>query len=103
MSTVYTGEGSFIDSDTVRVHTEERRGSFIAIGSHLYQYRGRNGNSSFGGNSRNPYVYTSTSLMELADLPRRLVIVGEDMWGWNLRLCMLRSVRRYLFWKVILS
>ena len=33
------------------------------------------------GVAGNPFVYTSTSIMELADLPRRLVIIGGGYIG----------------------
>lgn len=78
--TVYTGEGSFIDSDTVRVHTEEE--DILLQSAHIFINTGAETViPPLEGIQENPYVYTSTSLMELADLPRRLVIVGGGYVG----------------------
>ncbi len=78
--TVYTGTGSFTGSDTVEVLTEkgivrlQAPQIFINTGAEtvIPPIEGINGN---------PHVYTSTTIMELAVLPKRLVIVGGGYIG----------------------
>ncbi len=61
---VYTGVGSFTGHDTVEVKMAEE--------TVIPPIDGINGN---------PHVYTSTSIMELRTLPKRLVIVGGGYIG----------------------
>ena len=78
--TVYTGIGSFVSADVVAVRTatEEIRLTskqiFINTGAETVI-------PPIEGIAGNPFVYTSTSIMELADLPRRLVIIGGGYIG----------------------
>lgn len=77
---IYTGEGSFRDSNTVQVYTEEEE--ILLQSDHIFINTGAETViPPFEGIQGNPYVYTSTSLMELADLPRRLVIIGGGYVG----------------------
>lgn len=77
---IYTGEGSFRDSNTVQVHTEDEE--ILLQSDHIFINTGAETViPPFEGIQGNPYVYTSTSLMELADLPRRLVIIGGGYVG----------------------
>lgn len=78
--TVYTGMGSFVSSDTVsvRIATEEivltSKQIIINTGAETII-------PSIEGIAGNPFVYTSTTIMELTALPRRLVIVGGGYIG----------------------
>ena len=78
--TVYTGIGSFVSADVVAVRTatEEIRLTskqiIINTGAETVIH-------PIEGVAGNPFVYTSTSIMELADLPRRLVIIGGGYIG----------------------
>lgn len=78
--TVYTGVGSFAGPDVVEVRTEteviELQSSqiFINTGAETIV-------PSIDGIKENPRVYTSTSIMELEELPERLVIVGGGYIG----------------------
>ena len=78
--TVYTGIGSFVSADVVAVRTatEEIRLTskqiIITTGAETVI-------PPIEGVAGNPFVYTSTSIMELADLPRRLVIIGGGYIG----------------------
>lgn len=78
--TVYTGIGSFVSSDTVSVRTltEEilLRSNRIVINTGAEAVV-----PAIKGVTDNPLVYTSTSLMELSELPARLVIVGGGYIG----------------------
>ena len=78
--TVYTGVGSFAGPDVVEVRTEteviELQSSqiFINTGAETIV-------PPIDGIKENPRVYTSTSIMELTELPKRLVIVGGGYIG----------------------
>ena len=73
--TVYTGIGSFVSADVVavRMATEEIRLTSKQI---IINTGAETVIPPIEGVAGNPFVYTSTSIMELADLPRRLVIIG---------------------------
>ena len=73
--TVYTGIGSFVSADVVAVRTatEEIRLTSKQI---IIDTGAETVIPPIEGVAGNPFVYTSTSIMELADLPRRLVIIG---------------------------
>ena len=78
--TVYTGIGSFVSAVVVAVRTATEKirltskQIFINTGAETVI-------PPIEGVAGNPFVYTSTSIMELADLPRRLVIIGGGYIG----------------------
>ena len=78
--TVYTGIGSFVSADVVavRMATEEIRLTSKQI---IINTGAETVIPPIDGVAGNPFVYTSTSIMELADLPRRLVIIGGGYIG----------------------
>lgn len=78
--TVYTGIGSFVSADVVAVRTatEEIRLTSKQI---IINTGAETVIPPIEGVAGNPFVYTSTSIMELADLPRRLVIIGDGYIG----------------------
>lgn len=78
--TVYTGIGSFVSADVVAVRTatEEIRLTSKQI---IINTGAETVIPPIEGIAGNPFVYTSTSIMELADLPRRLVIIGDGYIG----------------------
>ena len=80
--TVYTGIGSFVSADVVAVRTatEEIRLTSKQI---IINTGAETVIPPIEGIAGNPFVYTSTSIMELADLPRRLVIIGGGYIGWE--------------------
>lgn len=73
--TVYTGIGSFVSADVVAVRTATEK---IRLTSKqiIINTGAETVIPPIEGVAGNPFVYTSTSIMELADLPRRLVIIG---------------------------
>ena len=78
--TVYTGIGSFVSADVVAVRTatEEIRLTSKQI---IINTGAETVIPPIEGVAGNPFVYTSTSIMELADPPRRLVIIGGGYIG----------------------
>ena len=78
--TVYTGIGSFVSADVVAVRTatEEMRLTSKQI---IINTGAETVIPPIEGVAGNPFVYTSTSIMELAELPRRLVIIGGGYIG----------------------
>ena len=78
--TVYTGIGSFVSADVVAVRTatEEIRLTSKQI---IINTGAETVIPPIEGVAGNPFVYTSTSIMELADRPRRLVIIGGGYIG----------------------
>jgi pyruvate/2-oxoglutarate dehydrogenase complex dihydrolipoamide dehydrogenase (E3) component len=78
--TVFTGTGSFAGPDTVNVQTAEETVTlqsdaiFINTGASTVV-------PAIEGVQGNPFVYTSTSLLELDTLPERMVIVGGGYIG----------------------
>lgn len=78
--TVFNGIGSFIAKDTVAVRTDKdeiqlkAKKIFINTGAETVL-------PPIEGIQGNPYVYTSTSIMEVQELPKRLVIVGGGYIG----------------------
>ena len=78
--TVYTGIGSFVSADVVAVRTATEK---IRLTSKqiIINTGAETVIPPIEGVAGNPFVYTSTSLMELADLPRRLVIIGGGYIG----------------------
>lgn len=78
--TVYTGIGSFVSADVVAVRTATEK---IRLTSKqiIIDTGAETVIPPIEGVAGNPFVYTSTSIMELADLPRRLVIIGGGYIG----------------------
>ncbi len=78
--TVFTGEASFVSADTVSVRTEAETFSlqapqiFINTGAETII-------PSIKGVEGNRFVFTSTSMLELNELPKRLLIVGGGYIG----------------------
>lgn len=78
--TVYTGIGSFVSTDVVEVvmHDEilqlQAPRIYINTGAETII-------PPIDGVKDNPLVYTSTSIMELKDLPEKLIIVGGGYIG----------------------
>lgn len=78
--TVYTGIGSFAGPDVVEVRTAEEVIQLQA--PQIYINTGAETIvPPIEGIKDNPKVYTSTSIMEMTDLPDRLVIVGGGYIG----------------------
>ncbi len=78
--TVYTGSGSFTGPDTVEVRNPE--GTVILQAPQIFINTGAETViPPIDGINGNPHVYTSTSIMELEVLPKRLVIVGGGYIG----------------------
>lgn len=78
--TVYTGTGSFVSSDTVAVRTATDE-ILLTSKQIIINTGAETVIPPIDGVAGNPFVYTSTSIMELTDLPRRLVIVGGGYIG----------------------
>lgn len=78
--TVYTGTGSFVSSDTVAVRTATEE-ILLTSKQIIINTGAETVIPPIDGMAGNPFVYTSTSIMELTDLPRRLVIVGGGYIG----------------------
>lgn len=78
--TVYTGIGSFVSTDVVAVRTATEK---IRLTSKqiIINTGAETVIPPIEGVAGNLFVYTSTSIMELADLPRRLVIIGGGYIG----------------------
>lgn len=73
--TVYTGVGSFVSADTVAVRTATEE-ILLTSNQIIINTGAETIIPSIDGIEGNPFVYTSTSIMELTTLPRHLVIVG---------------------------
>ena len=78
--TVYTGVGSFVSSDVVSVRTSTEE-IMLTSKQIIINTGAETVIPPIEGVAGNPLVYTSTSIMELADLPRRLVIIGGGYIG----------------------
>lgn len=78
--TVYTGEGSFSGKDEVRI---EQAGETLTLqAGHIFINTGATPIiPPIDGIAESKHVYTSTSMMELTELPRKLVIVGGGYIG----------------------
>lgn len=78
--TVYTGIGSFVSPNEISVHTATEE--FILRAEQIIINTGAETViPPIEGITDNPFVYTSTSIMELTALPRHLVIVGGGYIG----------------------
>lgn len=78
--TVYTGEGSFVSPEVVAVQTAGERLELTS--KHIFINTGAETViPAIEGIENNPFVYTSTSIMEVTELPRELVIVGGGYVG----------------------
>lgn len=78
--TVYTGVGSFVSADTVAVRTATEE-ILLTSNQIIINTGAETIIPSIDGIEGNPFVYTSTSIMELTTLPRHLVIVGGGYIG----------------------
>ena len=78
--TVYTGVGSFVSADTVAVRTATEE-ILLTSNQIIINTGAETVIPSIDGIEGNPFVYTSTSIMELTTLPRHLVIVGGGYIG----------------------
>ena len=78
--TVYTGIGSFVSADVVAVRTATEE-ILLTSKQIIINTGAETVIPPIEGVAGNPFVYTSTSIMELADLPRRLVIIGGGYIG----------------------
>ncbi len=78
--TVLTGKGSFVSGDTVSVSNAE--GTIELQSQHIIINTGsQTVIPPIKGIENNPSVYTSTSIMEMATLPKRMVIIGGGYIG----------------------
>ena len=78
--TVYTGVGSFVSADVVSVRTSTEE-IWLTSKQIIINTGAETIIPPIEGVTDNSLVYTSTSIMELTDLPRRLVIVGGGYIG----------------------
>lgn len=78
--TVYTGVGSFVSADTVAVRTAMEE-ILLTSNQIIINTGAETIIPSIDGIEGNPFVYTSTSIMELTSLPRHFVIVGGGYIG----------------------
>ena len=78
--TVYTGIGSFVSSDTVSVRTSMEE-ILLTSQQIIINTGAETIIPSIDGIADNPFVYNSTSIMELTALPRHLVIIGGGYIG----------------------
>lgn len=78
--TVYTGVGSFVSSDVVSVRTSTEE-IMLTSKQIIINTGAETVIPPIEGVAGNPLVYTSTSIMELTELPRRLVIIGGGYIG----------------------
>lgn len=77
---VYTGLGTFVGPDEVEVRTNDE--TFHLQASQIFINTGAETViPPIDGIKDNPYVYTATSIMELTELPEKLVIVGGGYIG----------------------
>lgn len=74
--TIYTGMGSFVSSDTVKVALPE--GNVELQGKEIFINTGSTPViPAIDGIEQSQYVYTSTTLLDLDILPEHLIIVGS--------------------------
>ena len=78
--TVYTGVGSFVSADVVSVRTSTEE-IWLTSKQIIINTGAETIIPPIEGVADNSLVYTSTSIMELTDLPRRLLIVGGGYIG----------------------
>lgn len=78
--TVFTGVGSFVSSDVVAVRTDTEE-ILLTSAQIIINTGAETIIPPIEGVAGNPFVYTSTSIMELTELPRRLVIIGGGYIG----------------------
>ena len=78
--TVYTGVGSFVSSDVVSVRTSTEE-IMLTSKQIIINTGAETVIPPIEVVAGNPLVYTSTSIMELTELPRRLVIIGGGYIG----------------------
>lgn len=79
-ATVMTGKASFIDDKTVQVETDTNTIKMTA--DHIYINTGAyNWQPPIDGLADSQFVYDSTSIMQLTDLPEHLLIIGGGYIG----------------------
>lgn len=78
--TLFTGTGTFVSPEVLSVHTATEK-ILLTAGNFIVDTGAETVIPPIAGVSGNPFVYTSTTLMELTELPRRLVIVGGGYIG----------------------
>lgn len=79
--TVYTGTAAFVSPDTVSVRTGRGEEIMLRSDKIFINTGAKTVIPPIEGIADNPYVYNSTSVMELTELPRRMVIVGGGYIG----------------------
>lgn len=78
--TVFTGTGTFVSPEVLSVRTATEK-ILLTAGNFIIDTGAETVIPPIEGVAGNPFVYTSTTLMELTELPRRLVIVGGGYIG----------------------
>lgn len=79
-ATVITGQASFIDNHTIQIITENETLSIKA--EHIYINTGAyNWQPPIDGLKTSQFVYDSTSIMQLNELPKHLLIIGGGYIG----------------------
>lgn len=97
--TVYTGEGSFSGKNEVQV--KEKDNTLTLQAPHIFINTGATTVvPPISGVAESKHVYTSTSMMGLTELPRKLIIVGGAISVWNSPPCMRHLARKSPYWKV---
>src|SRR5574344_744593 len=78
--TVYTGTGSFLSENTVLIKITGEE-TVIKSENIIINSGARTVIPPIPGIKENPYLYTSTSIMEMRELPEKLVIIGGGYIG----------------------
>lgn len=92
--TVYTGTGSFTAPDKVEVSLSGREKESLQAPRIFINTGAESIIPPIEGIKGNPHVFTSTSIMELKELPENWLLSVEGMSDWNLLRCMPLSVRK---------
>jgi len=79
--TIYTGVGSFISPEVVRVEIAGKRAVRLTADYFFINTGAEPLSPVIAGVGGNPFVYDSTSIMALETLPRRLAIIGGGYIG----------------------
>ena len=96
--TVYTGEGSFVSANIIKVALPE--GDIELQGKEIFINTGSTPIiPAIDGIKESQKVYTSTTLLDLNVLPQRLIIVGGGYIGLELLRCMPSSGAKLPFSK----
>src|SRR5574344_2270151 len=78
--TVYTGVGSFLTDNTIHIKITGEE-TIIKSDNIIINTGARTVIPPISGIKDNPYVYTSTSIMEMRELPEKLTIIGGGYIG----------------------